>query len=128
MVTGINRKFVGLNLILNSYFDIEYFDYLIDYIFFVRNFVIFFDMVIILDNLDYKVIVVLSNLSYLKMSFLNYFYYERFCLVNFDLFSCVDEMIYLVVYIFVVFSGYLVVFVCIRQCCVRNIGNNYTIL
>ena len=32
MVTGINRKFVGLNLILHSYFDIDYFDNLIDYI------------------------------------------------------------------------------------------------
>ena len=78
MVTGINRKFVGLNLILHSYFDIDFFDNLIDYICFVRNLVIFFDMVIILDSLDYKVIVVLSNLSYLKVSFLNYYYYEIF--------------------------------------------------
>ena len=35
---------VGWSLILNSYFDIDYFDYVIDYIFFVRNFVNFFGM------------------------------------------------------------------------------------
>ena len=44
------------------------------------------------------------------MVFMNYFYCERFCWVNFDLFSCTDEMIYLVLYFFVVYFGYFVVF------------------
>ena len=63
----------------------------------------------------------------MEVVFLNYLYYECFCWVKFDLFSCIGEMIYLVLYIFVVYFGYLVVFVCIRQCCVRIFGNNYTI-
>ena len=113
---------VGLNLILNSYFDTDYFDCLIDYICFVRNFVIFFGLVIVLGNSDYKVIVAQSNFSYLEVVFLNYYYYECFHWVNFDLFSCIDKMIYLVLYIFVVCFNYLVVFVCIRQCCVRIFG------
>ena len=49
---------VGLNLILNNYFDTDYVDCLIDYICFVRNFVNFFGLVIVVDNLDFKVIVV----------------------------------------------------------------------
>ena len=34
------------------------------------------------------------------MVFLNYYDFECFCWVNFDLFSCIDEMIYLVLYFF----------------------------
>ena len=52
---------VGLNLILNSYFDIDYFDYVIAYICFVRNSVIFFGMVIVLYNSYYGMIVVDIN-------------------------------------------------------------------
>ena len=48
---------VGLNLILNCYFDIDYFDYIC----FVRNFVIFFGMVIVLYNSYYGMIVVEIN-------------------------------------------------------------------
>ena len=74
----------------------------------------FFGLVSVLDNSDYKVIVVLSNWSYLEVVILNYYYYECFCWVNFDLFSITDEMIYLVLYIFVVYFDCLVVFVNIR--------------
>ena len=42
-------------------------------------------------------------------------------------FSCIDELIYLVLYIFVDHFSYLVVLVCIRQCCVRIVANNETI-
>ena len=87
---------VGLNLILNSCFDIDYFGYVIDCICFVRNLVNFFGMVIVLYNLYYRVIVVQSNWSYLEVVFLNYYYYECFCWVNFHLPSCIDEMIFLV--------------------------------
>ena len=65
-----------MSLILNSYFDIDYCDYLIDYICFVRNFVNFFDLVIFLDFSYYGVIVVNCNLSCLEVVFLNYEYYE----------------------------------------------------
>ena len=37
------------------------------------------------------------------MVFLNYYDFECFCWVNFDLFSCIDEMIYLVLYFFLWF-------------------------
>ena len=46
------------NLILSSYFDIDCFDCMIDNINFVRNFVNFFEMEIVLDSLICKVIVV----------------------------------------------------------------------
>ena len=54
------------------------------------------------------------------MVFLNYYYYECFFWVNFDLSSCIDEMICWVPYIFVVYFGYFVVFVCIQRYCVRS--------
>ena len=47
-----------LSLILNNYFDIDCFDCLIDYIYFVRNFVTFFDLEIFRDTYFCKVIVV----------------------------------------------------------------------
>ena len=87
----------------------------------------FFGMVIVFFNLYYRVIAVLSNLKPLEVVFLNYFYYECFCWVNFDLSLCIDEMICYVLYVFVVYFGYLVVFVCIQQFCVRIDDNNYTI-
>ena len=88
---------------------------------------IFFVWAIYLYNLSYMVIGFLSNLSYLEVVFLNYYYYIYFCLVDFDLFSCIDRMIYLVLCAFEVYSDYLVVFVYIRRYCVRIVGNNYTI-
>ena len=69
----------------------------------------------------------LSNLNYLGVVYQSCYYYVYFCLVNFDPFSCIDRMIYLVLCTFAVYFGYLVVFVYIRQCCVRIFGNNYTI-
>ena len=51
---------------MNSYFDVEYFNYVIDDTYFVRNSVNFFGMVIVLYKLYYKVIVVLSSWSYLE--------------------------------------------------------------
>ena len=110
---------------MNSYFG--YFGYSIDYIYFVRNFVYFFVRVIYLYNLSYMVIDFLSNLSCLEVVFLNCYYYIYFCLVDFGLFSCIDRMIYLVLCDFEVYSDCLVVFVYIRNYCVRIVGNNYTV-
>ena len=116
-----------LSLIVNSCFYADYFDYLIDYIYFVRNFVNFFVLVIYLYNLSNKVIGFLNNWNYLEVVYQSCYYYVYFCLVNFGLFSCIDRMIYLVLCTFLVCSGYLVAFVYIRQYCVRIFGNNYTI-
>ena len=80
-----------MNLILNSFFDIDYFDYVINYTCFVRYFLRNFGMVIFLYNLYYRVIVVQKYWGYLEVIFLNYCYYEYFCWVNFDLSSCIDE-------------------------------------
>ena len=68
-----------LNLILNSYFDFDSFDYVIDNIYFVKNFENFFGLVIVLYDLYYRVIVVASNWSSSEVVFLNYPYYESFC-------------------------------------------------
>ena len=114
-----------LNSIVNIYFG--YFGYSIGYVYFVRNFVNFFVRAIYLPNLSYMLIGFLSNLSCLEVVFLNYFYYIYFCLVDLDLFSCIDGMIYMVLCAFEVYSDYLVVFVYIRQYCVRIVGNIYTI-
>ena len=113
------------NLIVNSYFG--YFDYSIDYIYFVRNFVYFIVRVIYLYNLSYTVIDSLCNLCCSEVVFLNCFYYIYFCLVDFGLFSCIDRTINLVLYAFEVYSDCLVVFVYIRKYCVRIVGKNYTI-
>ena len=109
---------------MNSCFDNDFFDYLIDYIYFVRYFVNFFVLVICLYNHSYKAIDFLNNWKYLEVVFQSYFYREYFYLVNFGLFSCIDKMIYLVLYTFVVYFGYLAVFVDNRQCCVRIYGKN----
>ena len=69
----------------------------------------------------------LNNLSYLEVVFQSCFYCEFFYLVGFDLFSYIGKMICLVLCVFVVYSGCLVVFVCIQQCYVRVFGNSYTI-
>ena len=113
------------NLIVNSYFD--YFGYSIDYNYFVKNFVYFFVLVIFLYNLSYMVIDSLCNLYSSERVFLNCCYYIYFCLVDFDLFSCIERIIYLVLNAFEVYSDCLVVFVYIRRYCVRIVGNNYTI-
>ena len=110
------------NLISNSYFD-----YLIDYNDFVKNSVYFFVLVIFLYNLSYMVIHSLCNWCCSEVVFLNCCYCIHFCLVDFDLSSCIDRMIYLVLYIFEVCFGYLVAFVYIRIYYVRIVGNNYTI-
>ena len=54
-----------LNSIVNSYFDVDYFDYLIDYIYFVRNFVIFFFWRS--TSVTYMVIGFLNNSNYLEV-------------------------------------------------------------
>ena len=110
------------NLISNSYFE-----YLIDYNYFVKNFVYFFVLVIFLYNLSYMVIDTFCNWCCSEVVFLNCFYYINFCLLDFDLFSYIDRTIYLVLSAFEVYSDYLVVFVYIRKYCVRIVGNNYTI-
>ena len=69
----------------------------------------------------------LSSLSYLGVVYQSCCYYVLFCLVNFDPFSFIDRMIYSVLCTFVVYFGYLVVFVYLRLCCVRIFDNNYTI-
>ena len=53
---------VGLKLILNNCFYTDFFDYLINYTCFVRNYVSFFDLVVVLCSLSYKVIEFLNNL------------------------------------------------------------------
>ena len=68
----------------------------------------------------------LNSLSDLEAVFLNCYYYIYLCLVGFDYFSYIDRMTYLVLCAFEVYSGCLVVFVYIRQYCVRIVGNNYT--
>ena len=125
MGTGCRNKFCCLNSIGNNYFG--YFGYSIGYIYFVRNFVNFLVWVIYLFNLSYMVIDFLCNLSFLEVVFLNYYYYIYFFLVDFNLFSCIDRMIYLVVCAFEVYSDCLVVFVYIRRYCVRVVGSNCTI-
>ena len=87
----------------------------------------FFGLVICLCSLSYRVIGFLNNLNCLEFVFQNYFYSECFYLVNFDLFSCINKMICLVLCTFVVYSGCLVDFVCIQQCYVCIFGNSYTI-
>ena len=118
---------ICLSSIVNSYFDFDYFDYLIDYIYFVRNFVNFFVLEIYLYNLSYMVIGFSSSSSCLEVVFQSCYYCVYFCLVDFDLFSCTDRMIYLVLCIFMACFDCLAVFGYIRQYCVRIVGNNYTI-
>ena len=108
------NKLVYLSLIVNNNFDIEYFDCVIDYICFVRNYVNSFGLVIYLCSWIYKVFVFLNNLSCLEVVSQSYYYCENFYLVGFDLFSCFDQMICLVPCTFVVYSDYLVDFVCIQ--------------
>ena len=69
------------NSIVISYFDTDYFDYLLDYIYFMRSFVNFFVLVICLYNLSYKVIGFVNNLNYLEVVFQSCYYYVCFCLV-----------------------------------------------
>ena len=113
------------NLILNSYFG--YFDYSIGYNYFVKSFVYFFVLVIVLYNLSFMVIDSLCNWCCSEVVFLNCYYYIYFCSVGFDLFSCIGRTIYLGLYAFEVSSDCLVDFVYIRRYCVRIVGNNYTI-
>ena len=68
----------------------------------------------------------LKSLSYLEVVFFIYYYYICFYLVGFDLFSYIDRMTCLVLCAFEVYSDCLVVFVYIRQYCVRIVGKNYT--
>ena len=110
------------NLISNSYFD-----FLIGYNYFVKDFVYFFVLVIFLYNLSYLVIDSLCNWCCSEVVFLNCYNYIYFCTVYFDLFSCIDRTIYLVLYSFEVYSDCLVVFVYIRRYFVRIVGNNYII-
>ena len=88
---------------------------------------IFFVCAIYLYNLSYMVIDFLSNLSYLEVVFLNYYYYINICLVDFDLFTCIDRMICLILCAFEVYFDCLVVFVYIRRYCVRIVGSKCTI-
>ena len=104
-----------LNSIVNSYFDFDNLDYLIDYINFVRNFVNFFVPEIYLYNLSYMVIDFMSSSSFLEVVFQSCYYCVYFCLVYFDLFSCTERMIYLDLCVFVVYFDCLAVFVYIRQ-------------
>ena len=87
-------------MILNSYFDIGYFE---------GNFVNFFDLDIFCDSYFDKVTVVYSYYSYLGVVFSNEFYCECFCLVNSGLFSCSDKKIYLILYVSLICSDYLIV-------------------
>ena len=80
------NNLICLSLIVNNYFDTEYFDYLIDYICFVRNYVNFFGLVICLCSESCRVIGFLNSLNCLEVVFQNYYYCECFYLVNFDLF------------------------------------------
>ena len=58
---------------------------------------------------------------YSGVVFMNYYYYEvNFYWENFDLFSCTDEKIYLYLYIFVVYFGYLVFLATISNAIVGN--------
>ena len=66
----------------------------------------------------------LSNLIYLGVVYQSCYYYVYFCLVNFDPFSCIGRGIFLALCNFVVYFGYLVVFVYIRQCYVRIVEKN----
>ena len=116
-----------LNSIVNSYFYLDYFDYLIDYNYFVKNFMNFFVLEIYLYNLSYMVIDFMSSPSCLEKVFQSCYCCVYFCLVDFDLFPCNDRMIYLVLCVFVVYFDCLAVFVYIRQYCVRIVGNSYTI-
>ena len=113
------------NSIVNSYFG--YFGYSIGYIYFVSSFVCFLVRVIYLYNFSYMVIDFLCNLSCSEVVFLNCYYYMYFWFVDFGLFSCIDRMIYLVLFAYEVYSDCLVVFVYIRKYCVHIVGNNYII-
>ena len=87
----------------------------------------FLDLEIFLDTYYDEVIVVYSYFSYLGVVFLNNFYHECFCLVDSGVFSCIDEKIYVVLYIFLVYSEYLAVFVYIQFYCVHTYSSRYTI-
>ena len=76
---------------MNSCFGIDYFDYLIDYIYFVRNFVNFFVLEIYLYNLSYMVIGFVNNLNYLEVVFQSCYYCVYFCLVDLGLFHVLIE-------------------------------------
>ena len=127
MGTGCRYKICFfLKSIVNNYFYIGYFDYSIEYTCFVRNFVNIFVWAIYLYNWSYMVNDFLNNSGCLGMVFQNYYYCVYSCLVDFDLFKCIDRMTYLVLCAFEIYSDCLVVFVYIRQHYVRIVGNNYT--
>ena len=69
----------------------------------------------------------LNNLSCLEVVFQSYYFCEYFYLVYFDLFSCIDKMICLVLYTFVVYFDCLVVFFCLQQGYDRIFNKIYTI-
>ena len=47
----------------------------------------------------------LSDLNCLRVVYQSCYYYVYFCLVNFDPFSCIDRMMFLVLCTFVFFFG-----------------------
>ena len=67
------NNLVYLSLVVNNYFDIEYFDCVIDYICFVRNYVNSLGLVFYLCSWSYKVIDFMSNLSCLEVIFQSYY-------------------------------------------------------
>ena len=71
-------------------------------------------LLICLCSKSYKMNGFLIILNCLEVVFQNYYYCECFYLVNFDFFSCTDKMICLVPCTFMVYSGFLVFFVCIH--------------
>ena len=77
---------LSLNSIVNSYFDFGCFDYLILYIYFVRNFVNFLVLEIYFYNLSYMVVDFLSSSSCLDAVFQSCYYCVYFWLVDFVLF------------------------------------------
>ena len=76
---------------MNNYFYIGYFDYSIEYTCFVRNFVNIFVWAIYIYNWSYMVNDFLNNSGCLGMVFQNYYYCLYSCLVDFDLFKCIDR-------------------------------------
>ena len=90
-----------------------------------NDFVNFVDLVFFRENyFNRKVFSICFCFSCLEVVFLSCCYSEHFCLINFDLSSSIDKKICLVLFVFVVYLGCLVGFMCLQQCYVHICDNN----
>ena len=81
-------------------------DYLIDYIYLVKNLVNFVYLNVVHKTCWNMVIAICYYSSLVGVVFLNCYYFESFSVVNFDLFSCIGNKIYLDLYVWFDWSGW----------------------